>query len=245
MCFYTANSKRALALAARYGRKTDSIEIVREMIEEQYCIPAYNYPDCAVVTNDEQIQVFKWGLIPHWTKTRADAEKHRKLTINARAETILDLPSYRVPVRTKRCIIPVTGYFEFNHRGKEVIPYFICLKSNELFSIAGIYDEWINPQTSEKTVTFSQITVPANDLTYEIHNGGKNPHRMPAILKRDEETKWLSPALNDQEIRNLLKPFDASAMDAHTVAKDFMKMKSHDPLVIKPVAYNAELSLFE
>ena len=108
-------SKRAMALANRYGRKTDILEIVQEILDEQYKITAFTNPDCAIVTPDANIQVAKWGLIPHWVKTEEDALKIRKMTLNAKAETVFNLPSYRVPILNKRCLVPSTGFFEFHH----------------------------------------------------------------------------------------------------------------------------------
>jgi putative SOS response-associated peptidase YedK len=144
MCFYNSNSKRAISLAARYGRKTDILEIVQEILEEQYCISAFTLPDSAIITESDQIQVNKWGLIPSWIKTPEDAEKIRKMTLNARAETVFNLPSYRMAIKKQRCLVPSTGFFEFHHEEKTVTPYYIHLKEDEIFSLGGIYESWEN-----------------------------------------------------------------------------------------------------
>ena len=125
MCFTTANNKRALALAKRYGRKTDIIEIAKEIIEEQYRISAFTHPLCPLITKNQSIEAANWGLIPHWVKAADEAQKIRKICLNARAETVFSLPAFRSPVITKRCLIPATGYFEYHHREKAVIPYYI------------------------------------------------------------------------------------------------------------------------
>jgi len=117
MCFYTANNKRALALAKRYGRKTDIIEMAKEIIEEQkYRINAFTHPACPIVTESENLEVARWGLIPHWTKTAQDAQKVRKMTLNARAETVFSLPSFRSPILSKRCLIPVKKQKQMKHQ---------------------------------------------------------------------------------------------------------------------------------
>jgi len=237
MCFYSANSKRAASLAKRYGRKTDIIEMVQEIIEEEkYRINAFAHPHCPVVTNNTSLEVAQWGLIPSWTKTVEEAGKIRNMTLNARSETVFQLPSFRSTILTKRCLFPCTGYFEFQHRENEKspTPYYIFLKDEEIFSIAGMYDIWRNPATLEITQTFTVLTVPANELCAEIHNGGKNPFRMPLIINREYENKWLDNSLKNTDIQQFFQPFDASKMDAYAISKDFLKRLPDDASIIEP-----------
>jgi len=236
MCFYNSCSKRALAVAKRYGRKTDLIEIVQEILDEQYKITAFSHPDCYMIANDENVYAAGWGLIPHWTKTEADAKKVSKMTLNARSETVFSLLSFRVPIQTNRCLIPSTGYFEFQHTGKEVTPYYIYLKNEEIFSIAGVYERWRHPVTKEIITTFSILTVPANELCATIHNGGKNPFRMPLIIPPSSEEKWLDPSLNKTEIGGFFQPYNTELMDAYAISKDFLKRNPKDVSIIERAA---------
>ena len=82
------------------------------------------------------------------------------MCLNARAETVFELPSFRSPVLSKRCLIPATGYFEFHHRDKNAIPYYIFLKDEAIFSFGGLYEQWRNPVTNETERTFAILTVP-------------------------------------------------------------------------------------
>lgn len=141
------------------------------------------------------------GLIPFWIKAKQEAEEIRKMTLNARADTIFEKPSFREPIIKKRCLIPSTGYFEWRHEGVKKIPYYIYLKDEKIFSI---------------------ITTDTNSLTDYIHNA---KHRMPAILSKEDEEKWLDPTLPKKEISSLLKPFEAERMDAFTIKKNHQKMK--------------------
>jgi len=259
MCFYFSNSRRALDLANRYGRKagkfdTSRIEAFGGVQEAQYKITAFTYPLCTVITADDGnggkdgsdgIGTAKWGLIPAWKKTVEEAEKSRKICLNARAETVFELPSFRSPVLAKRCLIPATGYFEFHHRDKKAIPYYIFLKDEEIFSFGGIYDQWRNPVTNETERTFAIITVPANRLCSDIHNGGKNPFRMPLILERagsggrncgENESRWLDPSLKKPDIERFFQPFDTSRMDAYPVSGDFLKKNPGDASIIEPIS---------
>ena len=236
MCFYNSQSKRALDLAKRYGRRSDIIKMVQEIIDEQYKITAFIHPESYIVTGSESLQTARWGLIPKWTKTEEDAKKVSKMTLNAKSETVFSLPSFRVPIKTRRCLIPSTGYFEFHHEGKEAIPYYIFLKNKELFSLGGVYEEWQNPVTKAIVQTYSVITVPANKLCSKIHNGGNNPLRMPLIIPREQEEKWLDRYLSLPGINDFFRPFGAELMDAYPVASDFLKKSAKDASVIERAA---------
>jgi putative SOS response-associated peptidase YedK len=223
-----------MSLAARYGRKTDILEIVQEILDEQYCISAFTLPDSAIITESDQIQVNKWGLIPSWTKTPEDADKIRRMTLNARAETVFTLPSYRTAIKTQRCLVPSTGFFEFHHEGKNVTQYYIHLKEEEIFSLGGIYESWKNRETGKIIQTFSIITVPANELCTTIHNGGKNPFRMPLIIPKEAEEQWIDSSLCENSIKALINPYNSELMNAYPVSKDFNKKNSHDKSIIEP-----------
>ncbi|WP_294591660.1 SOS response-associated peptidase [uncultured Bacteroides sp.] len=230
MCFHNSMSAKAMKLAARYGRKSDIIEIAQDIINEQHHVNAFNFPKCPVITSSEEIQVFNWGLIPFWTKTEKDAEEIRKMTLNARADTIFEKPSFREPIMKKRCIVPSTGYFEWRHEGSKKIPYYIYLKNEEIFSMAGIYDTWLDKSTGVEHTTFSIITTDTNPLTDYIHN---TKHRMPAILSKVDEEKWLESALSKADISALLKPYDAALMDAYMIGNDFIKKASTDETILE------------
>ena len=120
-------------------------------------------------------------------------------------------------------MVPSTGFYEYHHADGEAIPYRIFLRETDVFSLAGMYEEWIHTETKEKVRTFSVLTVPANELCGVIHNGGRNPGRMPAIITEKEEEKWLDTELKEEGVRGLLKPFDTSAMDACVLEKDFLR----------------------
>ena len=219
MCFHNSMSAKAVKLAARYGRKSDIIEIAQDIINEQYHVNAFNFPKCPIITSSDQIQAFNWGLIPFWVKTEENAEEIKRMTLNARADTIFEKPSFREPIMKKRCIVPSTGYFEWRHEGSKKIPYYIYLKNEEIFSMAGIYDTWLDKSTGVEHTTFSIITTDTNPLTNYIHN---TKHRMPAILSKEDEEKWLETALSKSEIASFLKPYDAELMDAYVIKNDFI-----------------------
>lgn len=228
-------SKKAKELAARYGRNLSVVEIAEKILkeQEQYRINAFSFPECPIVTADQELQCFRWGLIPFWTKDEKQADEIKRMTLNARADTIFSKPSFREPIMKKRCIVPSTGYFEWRHEGDKKIPYYIFLKDEEIFSMAGIYDTWLDKSTGEVVNTFSIITTEANELTDYIHN---TKHRMPAILFKDDEEKWLDPKLGKSDTEQLLLPFPGDRMDAYVINNDFLKKKADDPMILDKVS---------
>lgn len=230
-------SKKAQQLAARYGRKSDIIEIVQDIINEQYLVNAFSFPKYPIITTSDEVQVFNWGLIPFWIKTEEDADEIRRMTLNARADTIFEKPSFREPIMKKRCIVPSTGYFEWRHEGRKKIPYYIYLKNEDLFSMAGIYDTWLDKATGVEHSTFSIITTDTNPLTDYIHN---TKHRMPAILSKEDEEQWLNSTLSKADVSSLLKPYDAELMDAYVIRNDFMKKMPTDETIVKKTDFQLD-----
>jgi len=255
-------SVNARKLAERYGRKSDVLEIAREIIEEKrrhgeiddialeeyrssaYPIKVttenetyYQYKKYPIITEDEQILVMEWGLIPFWIKRAKEADEIRRMTINARAETIFEKRSYHGPIKYRRCIIPSTGYFEHHYQTPKSKgdPYFIYLKNQEVFSIAGIYDTWEEPFTGSEIMTFSLITTEGNSLTNKIHNGKNNPFRMPLILSPEQESLWLNSAMEmEKDISIFLKTFPETNMNAYPVIKEhFLYSDIHNREIIE------------
>lgn len=216
MCFHNSMSAKAVKLAARYGRKSDIVEIYQDILDEQYHVNAFNFPKYPIITQSDEVQVFNWGLIPFWTKNEKSADEIKRMTLNARADTIFEKPSFREPIMKKRCIVPSTGYFEWRHEGTKKIPYFIYLKDEPIFSMAGIYDRWLDKENGEERDTFSIITTGTNPLTDYIHN---TKHRMPAILSKEDEERWLDTSLTRTEIESMLKPYEVDKMDAYVIEK--------------------------
>lgn len=231
MCYYNSLSVKIQKLAARYGRKSDIIEIAEEILKEQerYRVNAFSFPECPIVTTEQELQSFRWGLIPFWTKDEKQADEIKRMTLNARADTIFQKPSFREPIRSKRCLVPSTGYFEWRHEDGKKIPYYIYVKDEPVFSMAGVYDSWLDKSTGEVISTFSIITTEANALTDYIHN---TKHRMPAILSHADEEKWLDPKLRKSDIEQLLLPFPVDRMDAYIIDSDFLKKSSDDPTIL-------------
>lgn len=236
MCFNNSQSKKAEQIARRYGRKTDIIEAWKEIIEERrrngekiydlingaYNVPAMLSPYSAIVTSDEQLQPMRWGLIPSNTKDWATVAQKDKggWFKNAKAEKVFDTWPYKLSISHQRCIIPSTGYFEphYNNDGSKV-PYYAHVPDTDVFSIGGLWSRWTNPDTGEPIESYTMITIGANELMSEVHNGGNNPFRMPFIIDEADIDRWLDPELHAPEIEKLFRKFPASRMEAYEVSR--------------------------
>jgi putative SOS response-associated peptidase YedK len=199
---------------------------IQDEIEPVYHANGFTNPQMPLITNEmpDIIQHYDWGLIPFWVKNSDQADDIKMKTLNARAETALEKPSFKVSTKKKRCIIPSTGFFEWRHVGKNKYPYFISMKDTELFSFGGIWSEWTNKETGEIKHTFSIITTSANELMSIIHNMKK---RMPLILTPENEIKWLENDLSKEELENIMQPLENGLLKAHTIDKRISSPKFH------------------
>lgn len=166
------------------------------------------------------IQLFHWGLVPFWVKDLAAATRLKSSTLNCISEEMYEKPSYRdAAAEGKRCLIPCTGFFEWrwlDEKGKRKIPYYIHLKEQPVFSIAGLCSRWINRETDERYYSYTVLTTKANGMMSTIHN---SKQRMPVILPREYEKDWLNPNLTTEDVLALCQPIDDMLMTAHTISR--------------------------
>jgi putative SOS response-associated peptidase YedK len=191
--------------------------------------PHYNISPSAIVPvilNDDKtvFQMIKWGLKPSWMKKGFSSSG----MINARAESITEKPMFRKSFEERRCIIPSTGFYEWQKTEKGAkIPYYIGLKDKKPFAFAGIWSD--NKDENGETVReFAIITTEPNSLTKKIHN------RMPVILYEDDEEEWLEEE-NLTIVTKLMKPYDAKDMEAFKISPRINNPKYNDPMAINPL----------
>jgi putative SOS response-associated peptidase YedK len=193
--------------------------------------PRYNSApsqDLAVISNlnPGELSFYRWGLIPSWAKDKSIGNK----LINARAETILEKPSFKNSLKRRRCLVLSDGFYEWKTIAKkEKIPYRITLQDNRLFAMAGIWDSW-KDETGEIINSFAIITTSPNKLMENIHT------RMPVILDRKDEKQWLNE--NDTTLLfSLLKPYPEQEMIAYPISKLVNSPFNDSPDVMNPVEY--------
>jgi putative SOS response-associated peptidase YedK len=183
-----------------------------------FFVSAWDLPGLPVITDEEpgKMRLAKWGLIPSWLRDRASAEDLRKKTFNARAETVFEKPAFRHSIRSGRCLVPVDGFYEWREHGGKKYPYFMHLKDESPFALAGLWDRWVDPETGAIAKTFSIITKPADELMSLVHN---TKMRMPAILEKADEKTWIDASLKERDIRSLLLPRPHHGLEASPVSR--------------------------
>ncbi len=192
-------------------------------IQPIFHVTGFEHPQLPVITNEnpDEFNLFEWGLIPFWSKNEQQADEIHNKTLNARSESMFDKPAFRKAAAERRCIIIVDGFFEHHHQQKQLVPYYISLKNGIPMSLAGIWEEWENPESGKKTATVSIVTTTANPLMTEIHNNPKlKEARMPLILPQELESEWLisiNDKVSEEQVKALMKPFDEELMQAWTV----------------------------
>jgi len=213
MCFHYSLTKERTEIELLLHADWDD-----ETWQPVYHADGFSFLQMPVITQEEpvKIKLFHWGLIPHWVKTKAEASHLKAQTLNARAETIFEKPSFRSYINTQRCLVIADGFFEWMDFQKKKYPHYIYLFDHSLFCFAGIYSNWTDKETGEYMSTFSIITTDANPLMARIHNLKK---RMPVILPPDQYSKWLQPGLSQNEVMSMLQPFPEAGMQYHTISK--------------------------
>jgi putative SOS response-associated peptidase YedK len=251
-------------MCARYSLKSSAI-VLQDLfdLDEVPELPArYNIAPTqavpAVIQNDEgkrELRLLQFGLIPSWAK---DPKIGTNL-INARCETIVEKPAFRAAFKRRRCLIPADGFYEWTDatapKSEELSasglfdekpvaapvkskarsdtyrqPYLVRMKNGQPFAFAGLWEHW---ETSEggPIESFAIITTEPNEIVGKLHN------RMPAILKRELYSDWLSKEEQSPEILcGMLKPYDANQMEAFPVTRKVGNPRFESPECILPLA---------
>jgi putative SOS response-associated peptidase YedK len=191
--------------------------------------PRYNIaptqPVPVVTSRDPHaLSLFRWGLIPSWSKERPTGTNH----INARAETLLEKPSFRDAFRSRRCFVLADGFYEWRKDGTRRRPFYIRLRSRRPFAFAGLWEVW-RPPEGPPVRSCAIVTTDPNDLVRPLHD------RMPAILTREAREAWLSVAPGEVEgLRRLLAPYPAQEMEAYEVSPRVNAVENDSPECIAP-----------
>jgi putative SOS response-associated peptidase YedK len=193
--------------------------------------PTQQVPILREIDGERHGSIVRWGLIPFFAR----GEPPKYSTINARIETVETAASYRGPWnRAQRCLQFATGFYEWHVDGAaRKAPYYIHLNDQPVFAFAGLWDRSIKPDGTA-VESCVHITMPANDLMREIHNGGNNPHRMPAILSRENQEAWLTGSMD--EARAVLRPYEPGLMVAFEVSTAVNSPKNNNDKLLEPVA---------
>jgi putative SOS response-associated peptidase YedK len=229
MCYDVKSGTKALLKYAKHRgddpeyikRLEQELELWTKTAQTFYHVNGFAHPKLLVFTNDKPTtpRYFSWGLIPHWVKDSAQASILANQTLNARAESIFEKPAFKKAAMHQRCLIYLDAFYEHHHYQKKTFPYHIDMRDETPLAIAGLWDEWINPETGELHQTCSIVTTRANPMMAQIHNNPKQSEaRMPAILPKEKQNEWLQES-NPERLKELLMPFDEDRLRYRTVQR--------------------------
>ncbi len=184
------------------------------------------------------VSLFYWGTSPEWSKNKTPGEK----IINVRAEDFSERPSLKRSLKKNRCIIPADGFYGWKKIGKKTaIPHRFIASAKELFSIAGLWEEFEDTEGNQ-IQTFTVVTCVANDLVQSVQD------RMPLILSKQSEKIWLEKATSEDELISLLTSQVAIAMNYYPVSPAISDMAIDVPSLIiptPPADQHGNLTLFD
>lgn len=184
------------------------------------------------------VSTFYWGTSPAWSKNKTLSEK----IINIRSEAILEKPMLRKGMMKNRCLIPADGFYAWKKVGKKTsIPYRIIANDQDLFSFAGIWEEFEDTEGNEFH-TFSIITIVANKMVATIQE------RMPVILTKDTEKIWMDMHSTESDLMRVLTAYPAEKMNNYPVSAQINNADTNVPSLITPtppVDQFGNLTLFD
>jgi putative SOS response-associated peptidase YedK len=208
--------------------------VVDKAHDDDFTSPSQSGKEGASPSDLERaLVVARWGLVPSWAKDPSIASH----TINARAETVAEKPSFRSAFVRRRCLVPADGYYEWYQgppQGPGGIPqkqpFYIHSTDGSTLAMAGLYEWWREPGPTEAwRLTCSIITTEANDDVARIHN------RMPMTIRPDAWERWLDPAVSGPEITRLMRPAALGSFVGHPVSSTVNAVRNNGPALLDAV----------
>jgi putative SOS response-associated peptidase YedK len=175
-------------------RRRFKVDHVPDLVLRYNIAPAQLSPIVRAVEKGRSMDMARWGLVPSWSRDLSLGAG----MINAPAETLEAKAAYRTAFQTQRCLVPTSGYYEWQTRGAKNQPHKIALRNGALLAFAGLWETWA-PEIGEPVETFTIITTQANKLVSEVHD------RMPVIIAPADFQRWLTASANTA--KKLLAPY--------------------------------------
>jgi putative SOS response-associated peptidase YedK len=193
--------------------------------------PTQDVPVVRQGENGRTLSMLRWGLVPSWAKDR----KIGASMINARAEGVAEKPAFRVAFRTRRCLVPASGFYEWIAEGKKKQPVYITAADGGALTFAGLWERWSGE--GETVESFTIITTAPNAVCAAVHD------RMPVILGRADWDAWLDPQRPKDEALTLLRACPDALLTTWKVDARVNTPRVDDPTCIAPLRATGELAL--
>jgi putative SOS response-associated peptidase YedK len=171
------------------------------------------------------LDMYRWGLIPSWAKDPAIGNR----MINARAETVREKPAFRTAFERRRCLVPASGFYEWQKAGTTKVPHWIHPADGNLLTFAGLWERW-SPEDAEPVYTYTILTTAANRFMQGLHE------RMPVLIAPEKREQWLDPKAKPDDLVPLLDPAPEGVLTAHPVSTLVNAPANDTPECIEPFA---------
>jgi putative SOS response-associated peptidase YedK len=206
MCGRFVNTSEPKTLVEIFGID----QVLQELPANYNVAPTHQVYVVLEENGERRLTSMRWGLVPSWAKELSFGSK----TINARAETIFEKPSFRSAIRQRRCLVLADGYYEWKRQGKQRIPMFIHTPERQPFAMAGCWEQWVPPGrgTNDAIATCTIVTTEANHAMASIHD------RMPVILDTEGQSRWLSHRMRPEHLVPLMRPYFNEGLLAYEVS---------------------------
>lgn len=195
-----------------------NVDLVDDLAPNYNVAPGQTMP---VITRDGLV-LMRWGLIPRWAKD----EKIGYKMINARSESVFEKPTWKGLIKSKKCLIPVNGFYEWQKTADGKQPFYIHPKDKGLMAFAGLWETWTHEGKDWHTYTI--LTTSPNKEMGSIHD------RMPVILHREDESQWLN-ADTQGDIEALLRPIEDGSLEMYEVSKEVNTARTNEKSLLEPV----------
>jgi putative SOS response-associated peptidase YedK len=187
--------------------------------------PTQPVPVVLLEHGDRHFRLMRWGLLPSWVKD----PKTFSLVINARAETVLEKPAFKIAMKRRRCLVPADGYYEWQTVASRKQPYFIHPKGGEAMGFAGLCETWLGPN-GEELDTVAIITAPARDEMIHLHA------RVPVVIQPADYERWLDGnAMDAENAVSLLNAPAENFLAWHPVSTEVNRVANDDAGLVLPV----------
>lgn len=198
--------------------------------------PTDEMPVIVWAEGQRQLEMMEVGLIPSWCRDIKGCTR----PVNARADGILEKPYFRTAVRERRCLVPMSGYYEWQKVGKQRLPYYLRRKDKQPFLVAGLWEHWKSPVGPVRT--FATVTVESNEMIAPVH------HRMLVVLEEPEADEWLDPRTPVEVAVSLLQSRPLDDFEMYRVTTSMNRIAYNGPHCIAPLEVDdgppEELNLF-
>lgn len=174
----------------------------------------------------------RWWLTPNWAKEVST----KYAMFNARAESLERSPAYKTPFKRKRCVVPISGYYEWQRLNESKRPHYIKPTEHQALILAGLWDEWLNPDVDQVITSFTVVTCEAAEPIKFLH------HRQPVMLGSSDLATWLNPDTDVGTLHSLMRPNVPYGLEVVPVSNFVGNTRNNGPTCIEPTGNSQQIA---